>query len=229
MVWVRYLLYFIAASAVLGVLTRLEVHYPGFLNFLVFTNPTDSLGTSEYSPIEIIQPVMLLACCAMMTWVSFFCPAQRTLAVGLGSLSLAFLVRELDYFFDRFIVDNLWQVIIGIAGALVIVYLYRHFRKLKLAIARAWPSPALTLLFAGAVILAGAVHLVGHEPLWQSLMGEQYQRVVKLAVEEFFELLGYLFWLIGTIEFTYEARSLAFQPRRPAARLRREKRRHKPR
>lgn len=229
MAWIRYLLYFIGASAVLGVLTRLEVNYPGFLNFQVFTSPADSLGTSEYSPVEIIQPVMMLACCAMMLWVSLFCPAQRTLAVGFGGVSLTFLIRELDYFFDRFIVDNLWQVIIGVAGALVIVYLYRHHRKLKIAIARAWPSPGLTLLFAGAVVLAGAVHLVGHEPLWQSLMGEQYQRVVKLAVEEFFELLGYLFWLIGTIEYSYEARSLAFQPRRPAARLRRETRRRKSR
>ena len=79
MVWIRYLLYFFAASAVLGVLTRLEVHYPGFLNFQVFTSPADSLGTSEYSPIEIIQPLMMLACCAMMLWVSLLCPAQRTI------------------------------------------------------------------------------------------------------------------------------------------------------
>ena len=152
MVWIRYLLYFFAASAVLGVLTRLEVHYPGFLTFQVFTSPADSLGTSEYSPIEIIQPLMMLACCAMMLWVSLLCPAQRTLAVGLGGLSLAFLVRELDYFFDRFIVDNLWQVIIGVAASLVIVYLYRHHRKLKIAIARTWPSPGLVLLFAGWIV-----------------------------------------------------------------------------
>ena len=229
MVWIRYLLYFIAASAVIGVLTRLEVNFPGFLNFQVFLSPSDSLGTSEYSPIEMIQPVMLLACCAMMLWVALYCPAQRTLAVGLGGLSLAFFIRELDYFFDRFIVDNLWQVIIGIAAALVFVYLYRHYRKLKVAIARVWPSPGLALLFAGGVVLAGAVHLVGHEPLWQSLMGEQYQRVVKLAVEEFFELLGYLFWLIGTIEYTYEARTLAFQPRRPSARSQRKKRQRRSR
>ena len=223
MVWIRYLLYFIGVTAVLGVLTRLEVHYPGFLNFQVFTSAADSLGTSEYSPIEIIQPGMMLACCAMMLWVSLYCPAQRTIAVALGGLSLAFLVRELDYFFDRFIVDNLWQVVIGIAGALVIVYLYRHYRRLTVAIGRAWPSPGLTLLFAGGIVLAGAVHLVGHEPLWQSVMGDQYQRVVKLAVEEFFELLGYLFWLIGTIEYTYEAKSLAFRPRRPETRVRRRK------
>lgn len=224
MAWARYLSYFFAIVAVFAALTRLEVHFPGFLNFQVFLSPSDSLGTSEYSPIELMQPLILLACCAMFFWVSFYCPMQRTVAVGFGGLSLAFLVRELDYFFDRFIVDNLWQVIIGIAGALVIVYLYRHNRKLGIALARIWPSPGLSLLFVGVCILAGAVHLVGHEPLWQSIAGDHYQRVIKLAVEEFLELLGYLVWLIGTIEYTYEAKALAFQPDRSANRRRRHRR-----
>ncbi|MDJ0759805.1 MAG: hypothetical protein QNJ19_10420 [Woeseiaceae bacterium] len=226
MVWIRYALYFFLVVAVLGVLTRLEVNYPGFLNIQVFLNPTDSLGTSEYSPIELMQPVMLLACCALMLWVALYCPAQRTIAVGLGGLSLAFMVRELDFFFNRLIVENLWQVIIGIAGALVIVYLYRHNKRLRIAVARTWPSPGFVLLFAGGCVLAGAVHLVGHEPLWQSIAGDAYQRAIKLAVEEFVELLGYLFWLIGTIEYAYEAKALAFNPRVPARR-RREGRRRK--
>ncbi len=229
MAWIRYALYFALIVVVLGVLTRLEVNYPGFLNLQAFLSPTDSLGTSEYSPIEQMQPLILLACCALMLWVALYCPAQRTIAVAFGGLSLAFMVRELDYFFDRVIVDNLWQVIIGIAFALVVVYLYRHYRKFQIALARAWPSAGLVLLFAGFCILAGAVHLVGHEPLWQSIAGEGYRRVIKLAVEEFAELLGYLFWLIGTIEYTYEARTLAFQPRVPAASRRRESRRRKKR
>ncbi|MDJ0916668.1 MAG: hypothetical protein QNJ05_02820 [Woeseiaceae bacterium] len=224
MVWIRYALYFVLVVAVLGVLTRLEVHYPGFLNIQVFLNPTDSLGTSEYSPIELMQPIMLLACCALMLWVALYCPAQRTIAVAVGGLSLAFMVRELDFFIDRLIVENLWPVIIGIAVALAIVYLYRHNRKLNIAIARAWPSPGIVLLFAGGCVLAGAVHLVGHEPLWQSIAGDAYQRAVKLAVEEFVELLGYLFWLIGTIEYAYEAKALAFSPQSPRSR-RRERRR----
>lgn len=222
-------MYFVAICVVFAALTRFEVHYPGFLNFQVFLSPADSLGTSEYSPIELMQPLILLACCAMLLWVSLNCPTQRTIAVAFGGLSFAFLVRELDFFFNRLIVDNLWQVIIGVAGALVIVYLYRHHKKLLIALARIWPSPGLTLLFAGTCVLAGAVHLVGHEPLWQSIAGDDYRRVIKLAVEEFLELLGYLFWLIGTIEYTYEAKELAFQPQRPADRRRRKSRRQRAR
>jgi hypothetical protein len=58
-----------------------------------------------------------------------------------------------------------------------------------------------------------------------SLLGDNYQRVAKLAVEEFIELIGYFLWLIGTIEYTYEARAIAFKQPKPLAQRLREKRR----
>lgn len=225
MAWIRYLLYFFGITLVVGVLVRLEVNYPGFLNLQVFPNPTDSLGTSEYSPIELMQPLMLASCGLLMAWVALYCPGQRTLAVAFGGIALACLLRELDFFFDRFLIDNLWQVLIGIAGAVVIAYLYRNFKRLQIAAGRAWPSPGMVLFFAGAVILFGLVHFIGHEPLWQSILGDSYRRPAKLAIEEFVELTGYLFWLVGTIEYVYEAKSIAFQPSLPVARRRREQRR----
>ena len=78
------------------------------------------------------------------------------------------------------------------------------------------------LMFAGAAILFAFVRLVGHEPLWQAILGEHYQRLVKLAVEEFIELIGYLLWLVGCIEYTYQARSLAEREPQPAAVRRRQ-------
>ena len=140
-------------------------------------------------------------------------------------MALAFLIRELDYFLDRYIIDNLWQVLIAIVASLVIAYTYRHFRRLQIALARIWPSPGLTLLFAGAVILFAFVRLVGHEPLWQSILGEHYLRVTKLAIEEFIELIGYFLWMTGTVEYAFQARAIAYRAPQPAARRRREQRR----
>ena len=91
-----------------------------------------------------------------------------------------------------------------------------------------WPSPGLTLLFAGAIIIFVFVQIVGHEPLWQAILGEHYQRIVKLAVEEFIELSGYFLWLIGTIEYLFQARAIAMREPQPAARKRRDSRRPKP-
>ena len=226
MVWFRYLLYFIAVAFITWALTQMEIASPGSLKLHSVFADTDVYGTSEYSPVEIIQAIILAVCGAIMAWVARYCPSQRPIAFGFGGLALAFLIRELDYFLDRFIADNLWQVLIAIVGALLIAYTYRHRRRLKIGLARIWPSPGLTFLFAGAVILFAFVRLVGHEPLWTSILGDAYQRIIKLAIEEFIELMGYFLWMIGTIEYALQARAIAYREPQHAAQRRRQKRRH---
>jgi len=226
MPWLRYFLYFVAIAFVTWALTQMELASPGSLKLHVVLNETDRFGTSEFSPIEIIQAIILGVCAVIMWWVARYCPTQRPVAILFGGVALAFLIRELDYFLDRFIADNFWQVVTAIVASLVIAYTVRHRKRLKLALGRIWPSPGLTLLFAGAVILFAFVRFVGHEPLWMSILGDDYRRIVKLAVEEFIELIGYFLWMIGTIEYAFQARAIAMADPQPAARRLREKRRH---
>lgn len=224
MAWIRYLCYFLLIALITWSLTQLEVYYPGSLRLQVFVSASDTLGTSEYSPIEMVQPLILAICALLTGWVAINCPSQRPLAVPIGGFAVAFLIRELDYYFDRFTVINLWQVLITIIAALIIVYTYRNHRRLMIALARIWPSTGLALLFAGAAILFVYVRLVGQEPLWQSILGDDYRRVVLMAVEEFIELVGYLLWLVGIIEYTVQARSSAERSPQPAAVRRRRTR-----
>lgn len=226
MVWIRYLLYFLGVALITGLLTQLEVAFPGSLKLHVIVQQGDQFGTSEFSPIEFIQPLILVVCGLMMGWVAKYCPSQRPIALPFAGLAAAFWLRELHYFFDRYLVDNLWQVLVAIVGALVIVYTYRQQRRLQIALARLWPSPGLAFLFSGAVILFAFVQFVGHEPLWQAMLGDDYRRIVKLAVEEFIELMGYFLWLIGTIEYAYQARAIAYREPQHAVQRLREKRRH---
>jgi len=226
MLWLRYFLYFAAIAFVTWALTQMELAAPGSLKLHVVLSETDRFGTSEYSPIEIIQAIILGACGGIMLWVARYCPTQRPVAILFGGMALVFLIRELDYFLDRYVADNFWQLVIGIVASLVIAYTYRHRKRLQIGLARIWPSPGLTLLFAGAVILFAFVRLVGHEPLWMSILGDDYRRITKLAVEEFIELIGYFLWMIGTIEYAFQARALAMAEPQPAVRRRRDKRRH---
>lgn len=225
MVWPRYLAYFIGATLLIAFLTQLEVAYPGSLKLHILVNPSDQYGTSEFSPIEFIQLVIIIACGGLMLWVAEYCPSQRPIAIPFGALALACFIRELDYFLDRFLIDNLWQVLIGFPAAFVIVYSYRVRRRFKIAWVRIWPSPAIAFFFAGALILFSFVQFVGHEPLWKSILGDHYVRAAKLAIEEFVELLGYIMWLIGSIEYAYEARAIAYKEPVPIAQRLRERRR----
>lgn len=221
MALIRYLLYFLGVGLITWLLTALEISSPGSLRLQLFVHPGDTLGTSEYSPIEIIQLGILVIAGLLYAWVAVNCPTQRPVAFLFGGLALIFAIRELDYFLDRFIADNFWQFLIGIAASLLIAYLVRQRRRFRIAWLRLWPSPGLTLLFAGAIVIFAFVQFVGHEPLWQAILGEDYHRIVKLAVEEFIELSGYFLWLIGTIEYTYQARAIAFREPQPAAARRR--------
>ena len=225
MAWFRYVLYFFGVAALTAILVNLEVANPGTLRLQEFVAEGDVYGTSEFSIVEIVQLLTLLACGALMAWVARYSNTQRPLAILFGGLALVFIIRELHYFFDQYIIDNLWQVLAGICGALLIAYEYRHLKRLNIALARIWPSPGLTLIFAGAIVLFAYSILVGHEPLWQAMLGDAYARIIKLAVEEFIELIGYLLWLIGTIEYVYQSKALMEREPKPAAAKRREYRR----
>lgn len=221
MALIRYILYFLGIALVTWMLTALEIASPGSLNLQVFADSGDMLGTSEYSPVELIQVGVLAICGLLYAWVATNCPSQRPIAFTFGGMALTFFIRELDYFLDRYIADNFWQVLLGIVLSLLIAYIYRHRRRFRIAWHRLWPSPGMTLLFAGATIIFAFVPLVGHEPLWQGILADDYHRIVKLAVEEFIELSGYFLWLIGTIEYTYQAKAIALQEPQTVAAKRR--------
>lgn len=221
MALIRYIFYFLGIALFTWMLTALEIASPGSLNLQVFAGPGDSLGTSEYSPVELIQVGILAICGLLYAWVAANCPSQRPIAFTFGGMALTFFIRELDYFLDLYVADNFWQVLLGIVLALLIAYVYRHRRRFRIAWLRLWPSPGMTLLFAGAIIIFAFVPLVGHEPLWMSILGDDYHRVVKLAIEEFIELSGYFLWLIGTIEYSYQAKAIALQEPQTAAAKRR--------
>lgn len=226
MVWLRYVLYVLCVGLVTWLLTQSEIWSPGTLRLHAIAYDGNPLVTSEYSPIEVVQPLILAVCGILMGWVSRYCPSQRPVAIVFGGLALIFLIGELDYFFDRYLIENLWLVLITIVAALLIVYTYRQQRRLRIAMARIWPSPGLAVLFAGAVVLFAFVPFVGSEKLWMALLGADYRLIIKLAVEEFIELSAYLLWIIGTIEYAYQARAIAFRQPQPAAQRLRQKRRH---
>ena len=87
MAWLRYLLYFLLIGLITWMLTQLEVWYPGSLRLQVFVSATDSLGTSEFSPLEMIQPLIIAVCGLLMGWVALNYPSQRPLAFPFGGLA----------------------------------------------------------------------------------------------------------------------------------------------
>jgi hypothetical protein len=140
-----------------------------------------------------------------------------------GTLRLQEFVAEGDtYGTSEFSVVEIVQLLLLLVCGAMMGWVAQHSNTQRpLAIL----FGGLALIFAGAVILFAYSILVGHEPLWQAMLGDAYARIIKLAVEEFIELIGYLLWLIGTIEYVYQSKALIEREPKPAAAKRREYRR----
>lgn len=227
MVLIRFILYFVGIALLTWLLVQMEIIAPGSLKLSGFAHLGDISGTGEYSPIAAIRVAILAVCGVLHTWVAINCRSQRPIAILFGGLAAIFLVREFDDFLDHMVTDNFWQVVTAVMSALLIVYSYRHRRRLRIAWVRIWPSSGVTLLFAGAVILFVFARLIGSEALWMAILGNTYQRIVPVAVEELMKIVGYCFWFVGTLEYAYQARAIAIRDPQPAAAKRRERRRKK--
>ena len=219
-VLLRYFAYATLIAGAAAGLLWVALRWPGglLLNFVV--GEEDTLGTSEFSPVEQLQHLLLLLSAGIFAWVAIRDRLRRPMCVGFIALFLIGFIRELDFFLDRYATDNLWQVLCTIVLALATVYIYRHRKRYLIGWRRTWPSVGLAIIFGGMLLLIPYSLIVGNESLWQAIMGDAYARVAKMAAEEFIELGGYLLIFIGSIEFLYtwvrlpETRSLDTRPRR---------------
>lgn len=221
MAWLRLFSYFVGVAGLLAVLVALEAEHPGTLRFQL---TVDGAETSEFSPVEIGQNLLLLASGTILALVARGYAPQRPLAILIGGIVLVCLLGEFDYFLDRLIVDDAWMMLTGVSAALVIAYVYRYGKRLQIALNRIWPSPGLVLLYAGAIILFALAPALSYESFWRSMMGVGYATRGLVAVDEIVELAGYLVCFAGIVEYSIEVRELSAREPAPLAVKRRRTR-----
>ncbi|HJP03865.1 MAG: hypothetical protein CL799_00105 [Chromatiales bacterium] len=218
-IFYRYLLYGMTVTAGTVILMVLAVRIP---DGLLFEEPVKGMGlpTSEFSPVELLQNLLLLYCAGSFCWIAARDRLRRPMAVGFVALFLGCLIRELDFFLDYYLVDNLWQVLCALLVSVALVYIVRNRNRFAHGWRRSWPSAGLAMIISGYILLIPFAQLVGHEAFWQELMQESYVRVVKVASEELIELGAYTMITLGAVEFLYawsrlpRTRNLDARPRR---------------
>jgi hypothetical protein len=153
-------------------------------------------------------------------WIASRDRLRRPMAISFAALFTAFFIRELDFFLDFYVLDNLWQVLCAVVLSVAWVYCVRNKHRYVQGWRRSWPSAGLALIIGGIILLLPFAQVVGHQGMWMTILGDDYQRVVKVAVEEFVELGAYAIITIGTLEFLYtwsrlpRTRNIAAPPRK---------------
>jgi len=112
----RYLAYALMVTAAAGLVLWVGIYSPDGLRMSVLAAPGHEPSTSEFSLVEYMQSVLLVACIAIFAWIAARDRLRRPLAIGFAALFLLFLVREQDYFLDHYGADNLWQVLASLSS-----------------------------------------------------------------------------------------------------------------
>ncbi|MFO8165638.1 MAG: hypothetical protein R6T98_14045 [Desulfatiglandales bacterium] len=150
----------------------------------------------------LVTSSILIAGCSVIS-------AFRELFLFLATISTFAAVRELDSLLDKVIP---W---IGCKiGFVILLYAvgvaYSNRNKVKWQIAQFLSSRAFAVMWAGFIVAVPVAQLLGHGPLLESLLGDNYDRSYKRVIEESGELVGYLLLVAGSIESVLQMKAARF-------------------
>ncbi|OKB65810.1 hypothetical protein BHU62_15710 [Serratia marcescens] len=154
----------------------------------------------ETSLTETTQALLLVAIAG-----GFFAAARRQAErryawMLVGGFFLCMLIREMDFAFDA-----LWHgawVWFALSVALACLWqAARHIAATVRGLAYVVTHPGYGMMCAGLLCILVFSRLFGMSALWQTLMLDGYNRVVKNMVEEGCELLGYGLCLLATASY----------------------------
>ena len=204
-IWLRPLGYISLLAGLFGLMVWLELKGPG-MNLQVMTPASPVLGTSEYSWPECLQLLLLGVIALMAAHCVRLLPVQRPVSVFLLAMAGAAFIRECDWFLDIYIRDHVWQLLLGSLVVSVTGYLVRSGAELRIAVSRVQTSIGFALIGSAVAGLLVFSYIIGHAPLWIALLGDDYSRVAKLAIEELSELFCYWLWFTGQCEYWVDCR-----------------------
>lgn len=159
---------------------------------------------SEHSLLEYMQEGILLLISVLCVLIGRFDKNNGPLAHLLGGAAIIAFIRELDFFFDEYLFDGAWQLLVSIAFCIIFLKLYPLRNKLRANINDFITRPSFGIIVSGFMTVFVFSRLFGWKGVWQAIMEEHYIRVVKNAAEEGTELLGFLLILIGAVELFLE-------------------------
>jgi hypothetical protein len=185
----RFFLYALGMGA-LGMCLTLEVRYfPRDLQF------------SEHSLIEPLQEIILFI--AALTGFAAARADRSRKAVGLilGGAALCAFIREMDFFFDAYVFDGMWQTLVTVVLLVTGYKVYQLRSTLGSVLTDFINRPCFGIIVSGFMSVFIYSRIFGRGALWHAIMGEQFIRVAKNAAEEGSELAGYYLIYVGVLEY----------------------------
>ncbi|MGJ8515909.1 hypothetical protein [Carnimonas bestiolae] len=165
---------------------------------------------SEFSFTEFSQSLVLGVSAVIMLAARKRFQVFPVGAMIVAMFLLASLIRENDYFLDS-ISHGFWKWPVLVLGAGTLYYTFVQRSTLFAEMRIYFNTRAFGMFLSGVLATYVFSRLLGRSVMWEAALGDHYLRVVKDAVEECSESLGYLLMFFSTIEFTLLSRKLRRQ------------------
>lgn len=165
---------------------------------------------SEFSFTEFSQSMVLGVSAVIMLVARKRFQVFPVGAMLVAMFLLASLIRENDYFLD-FISHGFWKWPVLIMGICTLYYTFSQRSALFTEMRLYFNTRAFGMFLSGFLATYVFSRLLGRSIMWEAALGDHYIRIVKDAVEECSESLGYLLMFFSTIEFTLLVRKLRRQ------------------
>lgn len=159
----------------------------------------------EWSLVEVVAELFLASAILGFVRLARVSPEDRGFAVLAAAFLGCMLVRELDAMLDL-VFDGLWQVLVTVIAVSALTWAWRN-RADAIASTRRFvlTRQASTLAVGMAVVLVFS-RLFGMGDIWGQFIDLDAARVVKNAIEECTELLGYSLVLVGSAGYVQRRR-----------------------
>lgn len=159
-----------------------------------------SVRFTELGFTEFTQTVILATCCLMLVYIRHVLKVWPTITLLLLAFIAASLVREQDYFFDEYVANNTWKVLVSLIVIPTITWVVIQRRRFIEEFAGYSNTFAFGLFAAGVLTTYVFSRLYGRQIFWRAVLEDNYVREFKDVAEEVVELLGYSLILFATLE-----------------------------
>lgn len=165
---------------------------------LLLVLDTDVLAgrMSESSATEVAQSLLVALSAFFCAMAARQMPLQRRYLVMLATLFAMMLIRESDAVFDE-VYHGFWVVPALVTLAIGLLFAWRSLPGLRAALGAHVESRQGTMMLTGVIFLIFFSRLFGTGAVWEAVMGESYDPLVKAAVQEGLELMAYALIALG--------------------------------
>lgn len=168
----------------------------------------------ETSFTEGTQEGMLALIAALFFLAAAQRPQQRSALILVGGFYSCMLIRELDFLFDL-VQHGAWVWFALATTAACFALALREPRQILPGLAALLQHRSWQMMAAGLLAVLVFSRLFGMHALWQHLMLEGYNRVVKNMAEEGSELFGYSLCLVASLRYVWQTRPQPVAVRAP--------------